>query len=78
VSDSQAPEHTPEPAPIRYADDEPWQELHPDLAERMLRQLYAQARPLFAYFHREAMMGGVQERKPSRREAHGAPDTQRQ
>lgn len=73
MSDPQAPENTP--APIRFADDEPWQELHPVIAARMLRRLYAEARPLFAYFHREAMLG-VEERKPTRREAHGAPDTQ--
>lgn len=54
--------------------DQPWQKLHPELAEKILRDMWATARPLFGYFLNRAM--GVDPKAPTSAQRHGAPDLQ--
>jgi hypothetical protein len=54
--------------------DEPHQTLHPALAERILRLMWAEARPLFGYFLNQAM--GVEPKPPTAAQRAGAPDLQ--
>jgi hypothetical protein len=66
-------EHKPAIEPVRYG-DQPHQTLHPELAERMLRAMWREARPLFGHFLNQAM--GVQPAAPTKAQRQGAPDRQ--
>lgn len=63
----------PAPEPVPYG-DEPYQVLHPVIAERMLRAMWAETRPLFGHFLNAAM--GVQPAAPTAAQRRGAPDLQ--